>query len=257
LISSGKLVIESGRMADRLYKGKLIVMKALLKLDSVVHQVAVKSAVVVMSLGMVLVSGVAVAASEDGQHDMHSMHDMHDMHSMHDQHAMPAQRGVASRTVEAYSIPDVKLVDMNRAAVSLHEVLDDKFPVILNFIYTSCTAICPVTTATFQQVQQELGAGRDKARMVTISIDPENDTPARLKEYAGKYSVGPQWKMLTGTVENSIAVQRAFGVYSGDKMNHKPVTFLRPKGANKPWVRLEGFASASDIVNELGKLESR
>ena len=229
-------------------------MAALSKVGSVVRQVAGKSLIVVLSLGMTLVSCVAVAASESGQHDMHNMHEMH---SMHDHHAAPEQRGVTSRTVDSYSIPDVKLVDMNRTQVSLREVLDDKSPVILNFIYTSCTAICPVTTATFQQVQQELGAGRDKVRMVTISIDPENDTPARLKEYASRYSVGPQWKILTGTVENSIAVQRAFGVYSGDKMNHKPVTFLRPKGADKPWVRLDGFASASDIVNELGKLTSK
>ncbi|HET7831616.1 MAG TPA: SCO family protein [Gallionella sp.] len=230
--------------------------------NRVIQRVAAKLAIVTASVGMTLACGVAAAASDAEQHDMHNMHQMHDMHSMHDHsmhdhHAMPAQRGITARTVESYSIPDIKLVDMDRGEVSLHEALDGKLPVILNFIYTSCTAICPVTTATFQQVQQELGAGRDKVRMVTISIDPENDTPARLKEYAGRYNAGSQWKMLTGTVESSVAVQRAFGVYNGDKMNHKPVTFLRAEGADKPWVRLDGFASAADIVNELGKLTSK
>ena len=60
--------------------------------------------------------------------------------------------------------------------------------------------------------------------------------------------------MLTGTVENSIAVQRAFDAYRGDKMNHAPATYLRAGGAGSPWLRLDGFASASDIISEYRKL---
>ena len=215
--------------------------------------------IVAISMGLVLAADAAAAGSDPAQHDMHNMHDMqggmHDMHAMH--HAAPMQHGVIARLVKSYDIPDVKLMDANHAEVSLHAVLDEKFPVILNFIYTSCTAICPVTTGTFEQVQRQLGDSSGKVRLVTISIDPENDTPARLKEYAARYHAGPQWTMLTGTVDNSIAVQRALGVYSGDKMNHKPVTFLRAKGSENPWVRLDGFASASEIIAELGKLTAK
>jgi Uncharacterized protein SCO1/SenC/PrrC, involved in biogenesis of respiratory and photosynthetic systems len=89
--------------------------------------------------------------------------------------------------------------------------------------------------------------------MVSISIDPEHDTPAKLKEYARKFGAGPQWQMLTGSVENSIAVQRAFNTYRGDKMNHEPATFLRA-GKGKPWVRLDGFASAGELVKEYRQL---
>jgi protein SCO1/2 len=59
--------------------------------------------------------------------------------------------------------------------------------------------------------------------------------------------------MLTGTLDDSVAVQRAFDVYRGDKMNHQPATFLRA-APGQPWVRLEGFASAADILREYRQL---
>jgi len=171
----------------------------------------------------------------------------------HHHHAMADSSGY-QRTSASYEIPDVRLVDINGASVSLRDGLGGNEPVMLNFIFTSCTAICPVMSATFSQVQEKLGDEVSKVRMVSISIDPENDTPARLREYASKYQAGPQWRMLTGSIEDSIAVQRAFDAFRGGKMNHEPVTFLRAAGADQPWIRLDGLASASDIIYEYRKL---
>lgn len=175
-----------------------------------------------------------------------------DTHEHHHHHATPAEQNSYARKLATYTIPDVSLQDINGARVPLRTVLADK-PVILNFIFTSCGAICPVMSATFSQVQAALGPDRDAVRMVSISIDPEHDTPAALKIYAKKYGAGPQWHMLTGSLDNSIAVQRAFGVYRGDIMGHTPATFLRAR-AGKQWVRLDGFASADDILLEYRKL---
>jgi protein SCO1/2 len=173
-------------------------------------------------------------------------------HHDHHHHAMPSAQDGYVRTQASYAIPDVKLLNANGAGVSLRSELDDK-PVILNFIFTTCGAICPVMSSTFSQVQAALGPERDAVRMVSISIDPEHDTPAALKGYAEKYGAGPQWQMLTGSLETSIEVQRAFDVYRGDKMGHTPATFLRAK-AGQPWVRLDGFASADDILREYRQL---
>jgi protein SCO1/2 len=89
--------------------------------------------------------------------------------------------------------------------------------------------------------------------MVSISIDPEYDTPARLQNYAKRYKAGPEWQFLTGDLDTIMAVQQAFDAYRGDKMSHEPLTFLRasPRG---PWVRIEGFASASELVREYREL---
>ncbi|NTV96130.1 MAG: SCO family protein [Thiobacillus sp.] len=152
-----------------------------------------------------------------------------------------------------YGVPNVTLVDTSGASVPLRKLLDEDRPVMLNFIFTSCGAICPVMSATFAKVQAALGPEADRLRMVSISIDPEYDTPAVLKAYADKYGAGAQWRMLTGSLDSSIKVQRAFDVYRGNKMNHTPLTFLRAK-PGQPWLRLEGFASASDLVAEYRRL---
>lgn len=174
----------------------------------------------------------------------------------HHHHAMPAEADGYVRTQAAYTVPDVKLVDADGAGVPLRrELAQQDRPLILNFIFTTCGAVCPVMSATFSQLQAALGPQRDAVRMLSISIDPEEDTPAALKAYAGKYGAGPQWQMLTGSLTDSIAVQRAFGVYRGDKMNHQPATFLRA-APDQPWVRLDGFASAADILREVRQLRS-
>ena len=175
----------------------------------------------------------------------------------HDHHAMSGAKEGYVRTVAAYTVPDVKLVDADGAAVPLRSKLagQDR-PVILNFIFTTCTAVCPVMSATLAQVQTELGPERESVRMVSVSIDPEQDTPAALKAYAGKFGAGRQWQMLTGSLNDSIAVQRAFDVYRGDKMNHQPATFLRAN-PGQPWVRLDGFASAADIIREYRQLRAK
>ena len=180
-----------------------------------------------------------------------SMHDHH-----HHHHAMPDAQDGYVRTQAAYTVPDVKLVNADGAGVPLRsELAEQDKPVILNFIFTTCGAICPVMSTTFSQLQAALGAERDAVHMVSISIDPEQDTPAALKAYAGRYGAGPQWQMLTGSLDDSIAVQRAFDIYRGDKMNHQPATFLRA-GPGQPWVRLDGFASADDILREVHQLTS-
>jgi protein SCO1/2 len=167
---------------------------------------------------------------------------------------MPGEQDGYVRTMASYVVPDVKLVDADGAGVPLRrELAEQDRPVVLNFIFTTCGAVCPVMSNTFSQVQAALGPEKDAVRMVSISIDPEQDTPAALKAYAGKYGAGPQWQMLTGSLDDSIAVQRAFGVYRGDKMNHQPATFLRA-GPGQPWVRLDGFASADDILREYRRL---
>jgi protein SCO1/2 len=154
-----------------------------------------------------------------------------------------------ARTVHSYQIPSVMLEDSGGAQVSLPSELESGGPVMMNFIFTSCAAVCPVLSATFSQAQKQLGSGDDDLRMVSISIDPEHDTAERLREYAARFRAGPNWRFLTGNLDDIITVQRTFGAYRGDKTNHIPLTYLRAS-ANAPWIRLEGFTTAADLVRE-------
>src|ERR1043165_3540276 len=128
---------------------------------------------------------LCAASSARAQHD-HSQH----MREQQAQQAAAQTREGFTRTVASYDVPDVSLVDMNGARVCLGSVLKYDGPVLLQFIVTTCPTICPVMSGTFSAAQERLGAGAARARMVSISIDPEQDTPERLREYARKFKAG-------------------------------------------------------------------
>lgn len=186
----------------------------------------------------------AVAFAED-------MPDMHDPHAHH--HMMPMPK--ITRQTVAYTVPQVTLVRDDGKSVLLQDELNDGRPVILSFIYTTCTSVCPLVSHTLAQLQGKLGADRDRVHLVSISIDPEEDTPARLAAYAKQYDAGPEWQHYTGTVAASIAAQKAFDAYRGDKMDHTPATFLRA-APGKAWLRIDGFATADDLLGEVRNMLS-
>lgn len=179
-------------------------------------------------------------------------------HMSHAHHAMavPKDTGDYQRTEVAYSVPDLTFRDRHGRTIRVAELLAQNRPVMLNFIFTSCTAICPVMTATFAQVQAGLGDERQKVQMVSVSIDPEHDTPERLTRYAQTYKAEDNWRFLTGTLDDSVALQRAFNVYRGDKMNHSPTAFIRVS-PRLPWIRIDGFTTARDLINEYRQSQAR
>ncbi len=133
--------------------------------------------------------------------------------------------------------------------VALDDELAYDGPILLNFVFTTCSAVCPIASRTFSEVQAKLAQG-EHVRLMSISLDPLNDTPDVLRAYAGKFGAGPDWHFYTGSVEASTVAQRAFDLYRGDKMNHAAVTLVRPAHSGS-WVRLEGFPSADQLVREL------
>ena len=168
-------------------------------------------------------------------------------HSAHQAQLASAVSAPAPQRIASYQAPAIALIDQRGRKVDFSKTLDDGRPVILNFIFTSCTTICPVMTQILLQVQAKLGDDRGRVHMVSVSIDPEYDTPARLMEYAKQNQTGAQWDFYTGSSDDSIRVQKAFDAYRGGKMNHEAVVLLRgPHGSN--WTRLDGFASADQIV---------
>jgi protein SCO1/2 len=132
-------------------------------------------------------------------------------------------------------------------------MLDQPGPVVLQFIFTTCPSICPLLSTALSAAQAEMGEG---VRLVSISIDPEYDTPARLRDYARRFKAGPRWRFLTGGREDVAAVQKAFGAWRVNKMSHEPLTFLR-RAAGEPWVRLAGPVGAGELAAEVRRLSGR
>jgi protein SCO1/2 len=170
----------------------------------------------------------------------------------HHQHMMKNSTGYTLKS-EHYKLPDITLLTSNGQPISLKDLLDDNDSIILNFIFTSCTAICPIMSGTFSQVNNRLNKEKNKIKMVSISIDPEYDTPNKLIAYAKKFNANSNWIFLTGDLNEIISIQKAFNAYRGKKMNHAPTTFIRTS-QSASWTRLDGFASSAEIIAEYKKL---
>jgi cytochrome oxidase Cu insertion factor (SCO1/SenC/PrrC family)/cytochrome c2 len=101
------------------------------------------------------------------------------------------------------------------------DLIRDKI-VVVNFIYTSCSNICPLVTARLSQVKDLLGdrVGRD-IFFVSITIDPLTDGPEILKKYAETYNAGPGWTFITGQPENIDRILFKLGQRSKVKAEHR------------------------------------
>jgi protein SCO1/2 len=157
------------------------------------------------------------------------------------------------RSEHPYKIPNFTLLNQDGEETPLDSVFESDKPVMVNFMFVTCTTICPVMSAVFAQAQRKLGPEAEEVHMVSFTIDPDYDTPEKLKGYAKLYRAGPQWQFFTGTRDQIHQVQKAFDAYSQNKMSHLPLTFLRASGG-APWVRIDGITSASALLAEYQKL---
>jgi len=158
-----------------------------------------------------------------------------------------------SASMVSYRTPAISLTREDGKTVLLARELDDGRPVLLNFVFTSCPSICPLASQTFAEFQRRLGPEAAGVHLMSISIDPEQDTPARLLEYARKFHARAGWQLYTGSLEDSVTAQRAFDVYRGNKMSHTPVTLMRA-APGQPWLRIEGFVTPDDLVQDYRRL---
>ena len=95
------------------------------------------------------------------------------------------------------SVPDFSLVERTGRRVTLADLRGKVW--LANFIYTQCTETCPLQSAEVARLQREFGEARD-LRFVSITVDPEHDKPAVLREYASRYQADPErWLFLTGS----------------------------------------------------------
>src|SRR5919204_1242875 len=137
--------------------------------------------------------------------------------------------------------PNVTLTTHEGRTVRFYDGLIKGKTVAIDLIYTTCQYACPLETARMVQVQRVLGdrVGRD-IFFYSITIDPEHDTPAVLKEYAEKYHVGPGWLFLTGKAADIELISKKLGLYTEkDAANpdgHTP-TLLVGNEATGQWMR--------------------
>ena len=145
-------------------------------------------------------------------------------------------------------IPEVDVLDQNGNALHFYSDLIKGKTVVINFIFTNCTTICPPLAATFARVQKEMGdkVGKD-VHFISISVDPLTDTPERLKAWGAKFKAGAGWTFVTGNKEQIDNLLYALGASVSRREDHSPTIIVGndPKGV---WTRTYGLARSAQLV---------
>ena len=185
---------------------------------------------------------LAVAVTAVGAQD-------HSHHGQHEQAAKPPG------TVRI-KLPDTALTDQHgKTARFKSDTVADRL-VLINFIYTTCTTVCPVQSALFADLQQRLGdrVGREVS-MISVTVDPLRDTPMRLKEFAAQYKAGPGWRFLSGSKQAVDEVLTAFGVYTPNFADHPAVVLVGDPRSGE-WTRFFGFPSSDQLMARVKQLQA-
>lgn len=146
------------------------------------------------------------------------------------------------------NIPDMRVLDQNGKRLNFYTDLVKGKTVAINFIFTTCTTICPPMTATFRRVQQQLGerVGHD-VRLISVSVDPVTDTPERLSAFAAKFKAATGWTFVTGDKPEIDKLLAAFGASVGDKNDHSPTIIIFNDTTGKT-TRTYGLAPPSQLA---------
>lgn len=160
--------------------------------------------------------------------------------------AAPATEGTVA--VSSLQIPDATVYNQNGRRLNFYTDLVKGKTVAINFLFTTCTAICPSLAATFRRVQQELGEhmGRE-VELISISVDPTTDTPERLHDFAAKFKAGPGWTFVTGDKIEIDSLLKALGAAVANKTDHTPM-ILVGNDATGYWTRAYGLSSPTTLV---------
>ncbi|MES2037090.1 MAG: SCO family protein [Pseudomonadota bacterium] len=145
------------------------------------------------------------------------------------------------------AIPEAQLINQDGKNVAFYRDLVQGKTAVVNFIFTSCTMICPTQTATLRQVQRELGTrvGRDVV-FISISIDPNTDQPARLKTFAQQFEAGPGWQFLTGNKSVVDKLLRSLNAGVSDISNHSGLVLVINE-KKQAWQQLASMPEAKLI----------
>jgi protein SCO1 len=191
-----------------------------------------------MLAGAALLGGTQTAAAHDAHH-----------------HATPADAKTKAARV---TLHDIQLVDLDGQAVRFKSEAVGNRIVVVDFIYTSCTTICPVTSAMFAQVQERLierlgeRFGRD-VKLITLTVDPATDTPERLKDYAGHFGSPAGWLWLTGDKPQVDKVLVGLGAYAPDFTRHSGAVLVGDARTGD-WMRFYGLPDPPAIVDRVEQL---
>lgn len=174
----------------------------------------------------------------------------------HAHHRAMLEQGAASNggaeSVRAPDVPDTVLVDQDGEEVHFYRDLVEDRLVAINFVFTTCTTICPPMGATFGRLQERLG---EDVTLISVSVDPTIDTPARLSSWSAKFGRRPGWTLVTGDKGRVDTVLKALGGFTPEKEDHAPLVLVGNDRTGE-WLRVYGLAGPKSIEQALDRVRA-
>lgn len=199
--------------------------------------------ILVLSSTLILARGSLALADESVADDPHAAH-----------RQMSHSQSEAAAAGASVSIPDATLTNQHGQPLNLlHDVVGDHI-VVMDFVYTHCTTVCPVLSAVLMQVQTEVAdALGSEIVLASLTVDPLRDTPRQLDEYSQKFQASADWHWLTSDKPTMDAVLKELGAYTANFEDH-PSMVLVGDARTSNWSRFAGFPTPRLIVDKVQQL---
>jgi protein SCO1/2 len=150
--------------------------------------------------------------------------------------------------------PNIVLLTQDNQPVRFFDDMLKGKVVVINFMFTTCTSVCPAMTANLLKVQEYLGERVGNGiNMISISVDPTVDTPAALKKYADTYKVKHGWHFLTGKQADVDLVLRKVGGFVNDKNDHTTLLMIGNVQTGQ-WMKAFAMSKPAEIADAIIKI---
>jgi protein SCO1 len=178
--------------------------------------------------------------------------------------ALAAMTVAAAGSVEAQGnrrgenyFPNLPVVTQDGKTLKFYDDVIKGKIVLISFIYTNCPDICPLTTARIAQVEEKLGeiVGRD-IFLISLTVDPERDSPERLKSFAEAFAAGPGWLFLTGKPADIRLINAALGDKSRTLSEHRNEIVLG-NDATGEWARNTVFGDLDRLIMDIRSMDPK
>ncbi|MGZ4829168.1 MAG: SCO family protein [Candidatus Angelobacter sp.] len=164
-------------------------------------------------------------------------------------------RGQDQSAPVALSVPDIEVVNQDGRHVRFNsQVVDGRIAIVTGF-FTTCSSMCPITQEKLAQVARQLGPrlGKDVV-IVSVSVDAENDTPARMKNWGEKFHIGPGWTLVSGNRAEVDTLLKSLGLFVPLPQRHQSA--LMVGGTASGWVRVSSWTSSEKLVKLVESMSS-
>jgi len=155
----------------------------------------------------------------------------------------------------ALAVPDIEVVNQDGRHVRFNsQVVEGRIAIVTGF-FTNCSSMCPFTQEKLAQVAKLLGPrlGKDVV-IVSVSVDAENDTPARMKEWGEKFHIGTGWTLLSGNRAEVDTLLKSLGLFVELRQRHQSALMIG--SAATGWVRISSWTPSEKLARLVESMSS-